>query len=90
MVIMYATSTVPWSAVIAAARKEGVRQVEMWGGGRYAWWDAEAGGVNLQRGHRKSCIAQYGFGGDDKIEWEFEEKYVHPLRGIANVRFAWM
>lgn len=72
MVIMYSTPDVPWSAVVAAARREGVTRVEMWG--NYSWWDGEAGGAELLPDESMPCIAQYGLGGDDKIEWEFDEK----------------
>lgn len=89
MVIMHATPGVPWRAVVAAARREGVSRVEMWGGDGYGWWDAEAGGPTMLPEEAMACIAQYGFGGDDKIEWEFDEKYV-SVRDAANTRYAWM
>ncbi|KAL1410533.1 hypothetical protein Q8F55_004546 [Vanrija albida] len=73
LVLLYVQHPVPFEAVLAAAKHEGVASIEMWGG--FAGWDKEAGGATLDREDSVCALAQYGFGGDDKVEWEWVEKY---------------
>ncbi|KAL1407980.1 hypothetical protein Q8F55_004777 [Vanrija albida] len=68
---------VPFAAVVASARRQGAGAIELWGGWS-AWDDAGQGlGVRLEprlEDEGVACIAQYGFGGDDKVEWEWAEQ----------------
>lgn len=70
MVIHHLSGDVPWSVVVAAADREGVDNVERWGYDES--WDEECGGP--AKSIVGSSMAQYGFGGDDKIEWEWQDK----------------
>jgi hypothetical protein len=70
LVIMHTTSGVPWSAVVAAAHREGVTRIEAWQG--YGW-DEEAGGPAMLPEENLACLAVYGWR-DDEVEWEFDEK----------------
>lgn len=75
LVVTYVQHPVPFAALVAAARREKCPSIEIWGG--FTGWDNEAGGAFLQPYEQSGSIpalAEYGFGGNDKVEWEWVEK----------------
>lgn len=74
-----AHARVPFSALLAAARREGCDEIEDWGDNG---WDAE--GAKLDDNKHCPCIATYGL---DDVEWEFVEEYGDfPPKATADVR----
>lgn len=70
LVVTFVSGDVPWAAVAAAAAHEGVSSVEKWG--HDAWSaDADSDATTVVIG---SSMAQYGFGGDDNVDWEWDDK----------------
>lgn len=75
LVLLHATNSpqpFPFSAVVAAAQREGTERIELWG--PFSAWDELAGGVDNDPEWTMPCIAQYGFGGPEGVVWKYCDK----------------
>lgn len=82
--LSHVAGDVPFSAVRAAAQREGAEVIE-YGGEGFTAWDAE--GVELDTEYPKPCYCVYGTDPGD-VEWVAPEMLIIEGVGVPG-RWAW-